>query len=135
MLEQLRIARIKAKIDTGARTSSLHAIDIETFDQAGSKHVRFKVHPIQRSQKRLILCQAPVHDVRLVRSSSGLASERIVIVTTLCWHGKRWPIDVTLADRSQMGFRMLIGREAIRGHAIVDPTKSFVGGVPKRNKR
>lgn len=131
----LRIPRIKAKIDTGARSSSIHALDIETFDQDGSPFVRFKVHPIQRSERRVIQCQSPVHDIRSVRSSSGEASERIVIVTQLAWNRQRWPIEVTLADRTQMGFRMLIGREALMDRLVVNVSRSFVGGVPKRKKR
>ena len=133
-LGDLAIRWIKAKVDTGAKTSCLHAFDIDTYQSNGREHVRFKVHPFQRSSSRVVPCEAPIQDVRLVRSSNGDASERYVIVTTLKWNGFRWPIDLTLADRSQMRFRMLIGRDALCGKAIVNPEASFAGGLPKRRK-
>lgn len=131
-LPDLGIPRIKAKIDTGARSSSLHAYDIEHFQQEGCSLVRFKVHPIQRREQMEVCCVAEVHDIRGVRSSSGEPTERIVIQTTTSWMNQEWTIDLTLADRSQMGFRMLIGREAMRGRMLVDPGRSYFGGRPKR---
>lgn len=134
-LPELNIPHIKAKIDTGARSSSLHAFEIEPFDKSGLRWVRFQVHPVQRRDDISVACEAPVHDVRSVRSSSGLAADRIVIQTAVSWMGETWTVDLTLADRTEMGFRMLVGREAVRGRMLVDPSRSFFGGRPPRRRR
>lgn len=127
-LPDLGIGRIKAKVDTGARSSSLHAFRIEPFDRDGQAMVRFDVHPVQRRDNFSVSCESEVHDIRLIRSSSGEVSERFVILTSISWMGQAWPVEMTLADRSEMGFRMLIGREAIRNRMIVDPGRSYFGG-------
>lgn len=134
-LPSLGISRIKAKIDTGARSSSLHAFDIERYDRNGRGFVRFKVHPIQRHDELVVPCEAEIHDVRSVRSSSGEASDRFVIQTPVHWMGETWTVELTLADRTEMGFRMLVGREAVRGRMLVDPSRSYFGGRPKKRKR
>ncbi len=134
-LPGLKIAHIKAKIDTGARSSSLHAFEIEPFDHEGEPWVRFQVHPIQRRDDFSIPCQAPVHDIRNVRSSSGESAARYVILTDVSWMGEKWTAELTLADRTQMGFRMLVGREAVRGRMLVDPSRSYFGGRPPRRRR
>tara|TARA_R110002073_G_scaffold2801_17_gene17963 strand:+ start:7647 stop:8168 length:522 start_codon:yes stop_codon:yes gene_type:complete len=134
-LPSLGIRHIKAKIDTGARSSSLHALNIETFDAGGIDMVRFDVQPHQRSDAKTIVCEAPVHDIRSVRSSSGQASKRIFILTEVHWLDTTWQVELTLANRNKMGFRMLMGREAIRGRMLVDPGQSYFGGRPKKKKR
>lgn len=134
-MPDLGLPHLKAKIDTGARSSCLHAIDIETFHQDDEVYVRFKVHPVQRSEKRLIACEAKIHDVRSVRSSSGEVSDRFVILTPIRWKKQLWEVELTLADRSSMGFRMLLGREAIRGRMLVNPGQSYYGGRRKRKKK
>ncbi len=134
-LPDLGISHLKAKIDTGARSSSLHAFDIETFTRQDEVFVRFKVHPAQRSDLKTVNCEAKVHDVRHIRSSSGETQERFVILTNVRWKKEVWPVEMTLADRSQMGFRMLVGREAIRGRVLVHPGKSYFGGRPHRKKK
>lgn len=134
-LPQLGISRIKAKIDTGARSSSLHALDIQRFEQNGDSFVRFKVPPMQRHGEITVSCQAEIHEERLSRSSSGEAFDRIVIQTPVCWMGETWSVDLALADRSEMGFRMLVGREAVHGRMLVDPSRSYFGGRPKKKKR
>ena len=134
-LPDLGISHLKAKIDTGARSSSLHALDIETFTRDENVFVRFQDHPAQRSQKKTVKCEAKVHDVRHIRSSSGETQERIVILTNVRWKNTVWPVEMTLADRSQMGFRMLVGREAMRGRILVHPGKSYFGGRPRRRKK
>ena len=131
-LPDLKIRRLKAKIDTGARSSSLHAFDISTFDRDGKTFARFKVHPIQRNSRKTVTCEAEVLEVRQVKSSSGHAQKRIVIVTTLEVLGETWPIELTLANRDEMGFRMLLGREAVRGRFLVDAGISFYDGEPKK---
>ena len=134
-LPQIRIRRIKAKVDTGARSSCLHAPTIETFQIDGQLHVRFSVQPIQRNKDFTVTCEAKVHDQRLVRSSNGEASERYVIQTSAKWLDQSWPIELTLADRSEMGFRLLLGREAIRGKMLVDSARSYLGGKPQSRKK
>ena len=134
-LPELNIAHIKAKIDTGSRSSSLHAFDIKPFRKEGQRWVRFDVHPVQRRDDISISCEAPIHDVRSVRSSSGAAADRIVIQTAVSWMGETWTVDLTLADRTEMGFRMLVGREAVRGRMLVDPSRSYFGGRPSRKRR
>lgn len=134
-LPELGITRVKAKIDTGARSSSLHAFDIRTFQQRSKTFVRFRVHPLQRNTKRKVECEAEVLDFRKVKSSSGHAQERPVIMTTVDVLGETWQVEVTLANRDTMGFRMLLGREAVRGKFLVDAGKSFYAGRPKKQKK
>jgi len=134
-LPDLSIRLIKAKIDTGARSSCLHAFDIEPFTRGGEPWVRFDVHPIQRNDHLVKRCEAVVFDRRHVRSSNGVASERFVIQTTLVVVGQRVPIELTLANRDAMGFRMLIGREAIRSRFLIDSGGSYVGGRPIRKTK
>jgi hypothetical protein len=134
-LPELGIGRIKAKIDTGARSSSLHAFDVDEFTRRGKNYVRFKIHPIQRSNAGIVEVEAPILEFRNVRSSSGKTTYRPVIITTLVALGMSWPIELTLANRDEMGFRMLLGREAIRGRMLVDPGRSYYAGKPKRAKR
>lgn len=127
-LPELGIAALKTKVDTGARSSSLHAFDIETFHRGGVELVRFKVHPLQRVSTTTIHAVSEVIEHRRVRSSSGHASIRPVICTEVELDGRRWTVELTLASRDVMGFRMLLGREAIRGRFVVDPGRSFVLG-------
>jgi hypothetical protein len=134
-LPALGIPAIKAKIDTGARSSAIHAFDVELFRRRRAHFVRFKVHPIQRDTETTIAAEARVLDHRHVRSSSGHADERPVIVTELELLGERWPIELTLANRDQMGFRMLLGREAFRGRCLVDAARSFLAGRPSRRRK
>ncbi len=133
-LPRLGIKRIKAKIDTGARTCSLHAFDIETFKRDGVDFVRFKVHPIQRSQKKTINVEAAVLEFREIRSSNGQSTMRPVIETEMELLGSRHTIELTLADRHEMGFRMLVGREALKGKFLVDSSRSYCSGRPKKKK-
>ncbi len=127
-LPDLGIETIKAKVDTGARTSSLHALDIEEFTHEGVRYVRFEVHPEQYNPEFTVQCVAPVVDMRRVIPSSGHSEIRPVIETTVELLGARWNIEITLTERGGMGFRMLLGRQAIRQRATVDPGASFVGG-------
>lgn len=124
-LPELGVEPIKAKIDTGARTSALHAFQLETFESADHQWVRFEIHPHQRSAADAVVVEAPIVDERRVRSSNGEVQHRPVIRTDVEIHGRRWPIDITLTNRDEMGFRMLIGRAAIRRHFVVDPGRSF----------
>jgi hypothetical protein len=126
-LPELGIKRVKAKVDTGARSSALHAENIELFESRGRIGVRFTVLPLQRSRLKAVACQAPLHDERYVKSSNGSRELRPVIRTQVSWGGQLWEIDMTLTSRDLMGFRMLLGREAIRRRYLVDTGRSYLG--------
>jgi hypothetical protein len=135
-LPALGIERIKAKVDTGARSSALHAFDIEEFIGAdGRRMVRFKVHPFQRNLETTVAAEAALVDLRNVRSSQGHETLRPVILTTLDLGGEQREIELTLVRRDAMGFRMLLGREAVRRRFVVDPARSYVTGRRKVRKR
>lgn len=129
-LPELGVAAIKPKIDTGARSSSLHAFNIESFQRGGEPWVRFDVHPFQRDTETTVKAEARVLEERQVRSSSGHLTLRPVILTAVELGGQRWSVELTLAARDEMGFRMLLGREAVRRRFIVDPGRSYVVGKP-----
>ncbi|MDF8266319.1 ATP-dependent zinc protease family protein [Luteipulveratus flavus] len=122
---------IKAKIDTGARSSSLHAFDVEELDRDGVPWVRFSVHPWQHTDSDAVVVERPIHDRRLVRSSSGHAEDRIVVLLDLVLVRRRLSAEVTLTNRDAMGFRMLVGREALERGYVVDARRSWVGGRPR----
>ena len=126
---------VKAKIDTGARTSSLHAFGLEWFDVSGSPWVRFEIHPWQRSTSDAIVAEAAVVATRDVKSSSGDVERRPVVHTSLVLAGREQTAEITLTRRDEMGFRMLVGREALRHRFVVDPGVSYLGGRPDRSIR
>lgn len=134
-LPDLGIDRIKVKVDSGARSSSLHAFDLEQFQKDGEDWVRFNVHPVQRKSTPVVTLEAKVLESRLVRSSSGKATLRPVIETSVELLGVRWPVELTLANRDQMGFRMLLGRQAFRNRFLVDGGNSYYGGRPKKRMK
>jgi hypothetical protein len=134
-LPDFGIKKIKAKVDTGARSSSLHALDLHIIDRDGIKWVRFKVHPIQRNSKKSVVIEAKILEFRSVKSSNGVSAMRPVIVTNVELLGLIWPVELTLASRDNMGFRMLLGREAFRHQFLVDAGKSYYSGKPKRKKK
>lgn len=125
-LPDLGVEVIKAKIDTGARTSALHAFDIEIFPEDGVETVYFQVHPLQHRGGISIPAQAPLAGWRQVRSSSGHQEQRPFIEVAVGWLEHRWPIELTLTNRDEMGFRMLLGRRALRRRATIDPGRSFL---------
>jgi hypothetical protein len=114
------------KIDTGARTSALHAYAIRSFKQDNVHFIRFKIHPLQRSSGVVVECVAKVQDIRWVTDSGGHRERRYVISTTLCLGEISWPIEVTLTNRDTMNFRMLLGRTAMRRRLVVNAALSFV---------
>ena len=134
-LPDLGIKSIKAKVDTGARSSSLHAFDVEEFKREGESWVCFKLHPVQRKSMKIVESESKVLEYRSVRSSSGKAALRPVIVTNIALLGFIWPVELTLANRDEMGFRMLVGREAFRRRFLVDAGNSYFGGRPKFKKK
>ena len=134
-LPGLSIPRIKAKVDTGARSSSLHAFDVEIVRVHGRSRVRFKVAPSQKDAGKTARCDAPLHDMRWVKSSNGTRELRPVIRTPVVLGGERFVIDVTLTSRELMGFRMLLGREAVRRRFVIDPGRSYLSKRPKKPTR
>jgi hypothetical protein len=134
-LPELGIDRINAKVDTGARTSALHAFRIQSFTKDGRGFLRFYLHPLQRQSTPEILCEAPLVDERMVTSSSGQRERRYVIETLMRLGQSEWPIEVTLTNRDEMGFRMLLGRQALRRRLVVDPGSSYKLSRVKRVKR
>lgn len=126
-LPDLGVPWIKAKIDTGARTSSLHAFDIEADDHG---RVQFSIHPWQATDEDPVQVELDVVDLREVRSSSGHVEERYVVVLDLTLAGRTVPSEVTLSRRDEMGFRMLVGREALSQGYLVDSSESYLGGRP-----
>jgi hypothetical protein len=130
----LGLAEIKAKLDTGAWTSVIHAWDVQPFEKGGDEWVRFVLHPRQRDRKESVQCEAKVVDRRNITSSSGHRERRYVIETVIAFGTEAWPIELGLSDRDEMGFRLLIGRKAMRGRFIIDPESSFHLGRPNRSK-
>ena len=133
-LPDLGIPAIKAKIDTGARTSALHAFEVRPYSENGRNRVEFRMHPIQKDNGTVVTCKADVLDIRTVTDSGGHKEERFVIRTELSIGTHSWPIDATLTSRDDMLFRMLLGRTAIKGHALVNPARSYVVGKKRRQK-
>jgi hypothetical protein len=134
-LPGLDISKIKVKVDTGARTSSIHAIDLIYFKKSGKDYVRFKVHPIQKNSKKVVRCVAKVLEFRNVKSSNGHTQKRPVIVTPIELLGEVWEIEITLTNRDEMGFRMLLGRESIKKKFLVDVSSSFFSEKQKEIKK
>ncbi|MFC2173770.1 ATP-dependent zinc protease [Acidobacteriota bacterium] len=134
-LPELGIRRIKAKIDTGARSSSLHVFGMEVSEHRDRTFVQFSIHPLQRNFRKTVKAEAEVKEFRKVRSSSGHVAMRPVISATIELLGRHWEIELTLANRDAMGFRMLLGREAIRKRFLVDSGQSFYAGRPKKKRR
>lgn len=132
-LPELGVEWVKAKLDTGARSSAIHAFGLEEFEKDGEPWVRFEVHPWQRSAEDSAVAEYPVHDQRMVRSSTGHEQMRYVVLMKVRLLKRTVTAEVTLSRRDEMGFRLLLGREVLRkGGFLVDPGHSYLGGRPKR---
>jgi len=132
-LPELSLKKIKVKIDTGAKTSCLHAFNVEPFIKNDQRWVRFGIHPKQRSIKTEIFCEAKVIDQRNVTDSGGHTEKRYVISTQIILGAEQWPIEITLTNRDNMRFRMLLGRTAMKNKIIVNPGASYLLKLPKEN--
>jgi hypothetical protein len=127
-LPQLGIPAIKAKIDTGARTSALHTFSLEEFTAGGIRMVRFGIHPLQKRKDIELFCEAPVLERRRVKDSGGHSEKRYVIQTDVVLKNEIWRINVTLTNRDAMIFRMLLGRTAVEKRFLIDPGRSYTAG-------
>ena len=134
-LPALGIQQIKAKVDTGARTSALHAFKVRSFFEGDRERVEFLMHPIQKDNDTVVTCVADVLDKRIVTDSGGHKEERFVISSLLAIGEYSWPIEITLTARDDMLFRMLLGRTAIKNAAQVDPARSYLVGKKKRTSK
>jgi hypothetical protein len=134
-LPELGLQRVKAKVDTGARTSALHAFEVAEFERGGIGWVAFKIHPKQYRTDIEVMCEARIKDIRIVTDSGGHKEKRFVIESTIGLGERQWPIEITLTARDDMRFRMLLGRTALRDIALVNPTRSYLAGkrMPKRD--
>lgn len=124
----LGIGAIKARVDSGAKTSAIHAFNINSFKRKGENWVSFEVHPLQGDRKTVLRCECQVVDKRVIRSSNGEKEKRIVVRVPMVMGGNQWDVDLTLTNRDSMGFRMLLGREAMDGRLVVDPSLDFQMG-------
>lgn len=135
-LPSLHLPAIKAKIDTGAKTSAIHASEIRPFHRHGELFVHFIVHPLQRIRALERHCTAPVVDHRVIMSTSGHKELRYVIRTPICLGDLDWEIDISLTNREPMAFRMLLGRDALRDHFMIEPGRFLIHGkLTKREIR
>ena len=132
-LPELKIPAIRARVDSGAKTSSIHAFNIEHFERDDKAWLRFEVHPLKKDNETVVMCEAELVDRREVKSSNGTTEKRFVVKTPFSINDQTWDIELTLTNRDSMGFRMLLGREAMQDRILIDPaTKSIFGKISKQ---
>ena len=134
-LPEINVDQIKCKVDTGAKTSALHAYFIEPFTKSGIEFVRFGMHPLQKTTDLEVICVSKVSDKRDVTDSGGHRENRYVINTPIKLGSHVWNIDITLTHRDTMLFRMLLGRDAIKNQFFVNPARSYLIGKKKKKKK
>ncbi len=125
-LPNFAINELNVRVDTGAKTSSLHADNIKKYLNKGKPSVKFDIHPDIHNVSHLVSCNAPIYDIRTIKSSNGGSEERYVIKTPITLGEQTWPIEITLTDRSDMSYLMLLGREALGDNFLVDPSQVFL---------
>ncbi|MDX1625510.1 MAG: RimK/LysX family protein [Wenzhouxiangellaceae bacterium] len=133
-LPKLDVRALRARVDTGARTCALHASRIEPYVEKGVRRARFRIHTGHPHEDSWQQCTAPIVDVKRVRSSTGHDQERLTIRTDIVIGHERWAVDITLTNREQMTYRMLLGRDAMKNHALVYPAHTFLQGKPRINQ-
>ena len=126
-LPDLGIEDLQVRVDTGAKTSSLHVDNMKKKIVDGIHKVTFDIHPDAHNVDRIVTCTAPISDIRKIKSSNGTSEQRYVIETTVILGSESWKIEITLTDRSDMSYLMLFGREAIGTRFLIDPSKVFLG--------
>lgn len=119
---------VKAKVDTGARTTAIHATDIKAIEKDGKQLVVFALFPHQDDHDTFVRCTAPLAEKRVITDSGGHEEERFIIITEIGLGEYRWEVEISLTQRDDMGFRMLLGRTAVRNRFIIDPGKSYLEG-------
>lgn len=125
-LPELGIYDMQVRVDTGAKTSSLHVDNLQRFKKGGKPWLKFDIHPNTHAVTEVVACEAPLHDMRNIKSSNGVSEERYVIKTNICLGSETWPIEITLTDRSDMSYLMLFGREGMSNKVLVDPSERFM---------
>lgn len=125
-LPELGIFNLEVRVDTGAKTSSLHVDNLSKFQKDGRPWLKFDIHPDAYQTEKVITCKTILHDFRRVKSSNGESEQRYVIQTKLSLGGGEWPILITLTDRSDMSYLMLLGREGMGNRLLVDPSQTFL---------
>lgn len=133
-LPELGVLETKAKVDTGADNSSLHAFNVVQVERDGVDYVRFELHPKQRSRKPTIQCEAPLAMVKKVKNPGGRSELRPMIRTKVVVAGVELEALVNLTSRDEMGFRMLLGRRTLRNRFVIDPGRSYLGARPRRDE-
>jgi ribosomal protein S6--L-glutamate ligase len=132
-LPELGLPAVKMRVDSGAKTSALHAFNIQVIEENGLKYVHFDIHPIQNNRKVIQSCRGLLIDQRHVKSSSGEKENRHVIRTPVTLGEETWDIEITLTNRDSMGYRMLLGREAMANRVLIDPDQAFcLGSIPDK---
>ncbi|MEQ3661197.1 MAG: ATP-dependent zinc protease [Flavobacterium sp.] len=129
-LPELGIELIKAKIDSGAKTTALHADNLTKFSRDGEYWVKFSLHPLKSKPELLVECEAKLLEKRIIKSSNGTKEERFVIETQLVLGNSSYPIEVTLTNRKLMGFQMLLGRQAMNKRVLIDCEFRYLLGKP-----
>lgn len=125
-LPEIGILGLQVRVDTGAKTSSLHVDGLERFIKEGKPWVKFNIHPDVYNIEKITTCESALHDVRSIKSSNGSSEERYVIQTLMSLGNDSWPIEITLTNRSAMSYLMLLGREGMKDRVLVDPSKTFL---------
>ncbi|MFA0813387.1 ATP-dependent zinc protease family protein [Microbulbifer epialgicus] len=125
-LPELSISDLHVRVDTGAKTSSLHVDNIRRLKKNGRAWVTFDIHPDIHNVDKVVACESPLFDVRRIKSSNGKSEERYVVKTQLELGGQQWPIEITLTDRSDMSYLMLLGREGMGSRVLIDPSENFM---------
>jgi hypothetical protein len=125
-LPELSIQDLQIRVDTGAKTSSLHVDNIRCIKEKGKSWVYFDLHPNAHKVEEIVACKSLLHDIRRIKSSNGDVEKRFVIRTTIRLASMTWPIEITLTDRSDMTYMMLLGREGMGNRVLVDPSLTFV---------